>query len=161
MERKIKKAADGKYLRMAIEQARASVKKGGFPAGALVVKNGKIIARGISLGIKVNDPTGHAESCAIRKACKILKTINLNGATLYGSLQPCLMCFSAASWAGITRMVFGCKKSRAMISKGYYEGKTDIYKVNRQNNKQIKLVYRPDFERDSRHTVDCWEKRSK
>ena len=122
---------DNGFLRLAVEQAKKSVNEGGFPAGAIVVKDEQIIAEGISLGFKLNDPTSHAETVSIREACKKLQTTDLTGATLYASLQPCLMCFSVANWAGITRIVFGCKKTKEMAKKGYYEGITDIYQVNK------------------------------
>ncbi len=96
---------DKKHLKRAIELARESVKQGGFPAGALVVKDGVIIAEGISIGNLLNDPTSHAETASIREACKELKTNDLEGAILYESLQCCVMCFSVANWAGISRIV--------------------------------------------------------
>lgn len=119
-------ADDRKYLILTIEQVRKSVEQGGFPAGAIVVKDGQVVAEGVSLGFKLNDPTSHAETAAIREASKKLQTADLSGATLYDSLQPCLMCFSVANWAGIKRIVFGCKKTSDMVGKGYYEGATDI-----------------------------------
>jgi tRNA(Arg) A34 adenosine deaminase TadA len=115
----------------------------------------------VSLGFKLNDPTNHAETASIRKACKKLKTVDLNGAVLYVSLQPCLMCFSAANWAGISRIVYGCKKTKDMISKNYYEGTTDIYKVNKNNNREIELVYLPNFEKESLKLTKEWEERQK
>lgn len=158
MERKVKKKINDKdYLKMAIKQAKESLKKGGFPAGAIVVINGKVVSKGISLGEKFSDPTNHAETSAIRKACKILNTTNLKGAVLYASLQPCLMCFSVANWANIKKIVFGCKKTSDMVKKGYYEGVTNIYKINKENNKQIKLVYISDFKKDSLKIVRNWE----
>jgi len=161
MKRKIQKRNDKDYLRIAIAQAKESVKKGGFPAGAIVVKNGKVVSRGISLTERFNDPTNHAEISAIRKAYKILKTVKLKGAVLYASLQPCLMCFSVANWADISKIVFGCKKAVQMISKGYYEGATDIYRINKENNRQIKLVYIPDFEKLSLKLINYWENKRK
>ena len=68
---------DKDYLKLAVEQARKSVEQSGFPAGAIIVKDGKIVAEGISVGFKNNDPTGHAETAAIRAACQNLKTHNL------------------------------------------------------------------------------------
>ena len=92
---------DREYLQIAIAQAKESIKQGGFPAGAVVVKDGKIIARGISIGSILNDPTSHAETVSIREACRALKISNLEGATLYGNLEPCSMCFLVVNWAGI------------------------------------------------------------
>ena len=148
---------DIKYLKRAIELARESVQKGGFPAGALVIKDGKIIAEGISIGSILNDPTSHAETASIRDACKKLNTNNLKGATLYESLQSCVMCFSVAYWAGISRIVYACKKTPEMVSKFYYEGTTDNEILNKENNRKIKLIHIPDLEKDSLSVVREWE----
>jgi len=59
---------DSDFIKLAIKQAQESVDRGGFPAGAVVVKDGKVIAKGLSLGFQLNDPTGHAETDAIRKS---------------------------------------------------------------------------------------------
>lgn len=150
---------DKGFLKLALEQARESVKQGGFPAGAVVVKNGKVISKGISLGDFLNDPTSHAETDAIRKACKILKTSNLERATLYESLACCTMCFSVANWAGISRIVSGCRKTTDMVLKGYYEGKTDNNKLNEENNRKIELVYIGDFENESLELIKEWERK--
>jgi tRNA(Arg) A34 adenosine deaminase TadA len=145
------------YLKIAFDLARESVEKGGFPAGAVLVKNDEIIAKGISLGFVLNDPTSHAESVSIREACGKLKTIKLEGVTLYSSMQPCLMCFSAAVWAGITRIVYGCNKTKDMIKKGCYEGNTDIYEINKNNNRQIQIDYLPNFEKEIISLIKSWE----
>lgn len=107
------------YLQLAIEQARRSVKEGGFPAGAIIVKDGKIVAEGISVGFNHNDPTGHAETSVIRKACQKLKSYDLSGAVMYESLECCNMCFSVAYWAGISKIVYACRKTRAMVKKNH------------------------------------------
>ena len=149
---------DKKYLKRAIELAKESVKQGGFPAGALIVKNGKIISEGISIGNLLNDPTSHAETASIREACKNLKTSNLEGATLYESLECCTMCFSVAYWAGISRIVFACKKTPELISKFYYEGNASNERLNEENNRKIELIFIPDFEKESLAVVSKWEK---
>lgn len=149
---------DKDYLQLAIEQAKESIKQGGFPAGAVIVKDDKVISKGISLGSKLNDPTSHAETSAIRSACKELKTTDLTGVTLYTSLQPCLMCFSAANWAGIQRIVYACKEIDEMVKNDYYEGRTDLHEVNEKNNRQIDLIYIPDFEKESLELIKQWEK---
>lgn len=150
---------DKQYLKLAIQQANKSVKESGFPAGAVVVKDGKIVAKGVSLGVKLNDPTSHSETASMRDACKELKTTNLNGATLYASLQPCLMCFSVANWAGISRIVFGCNKTKEMVKKNYYEGFTDISVVNQKNNRKIELIFLPDFEQEMLDLIKSWEEK--
>ncbi len=149
---------DLKFLKLALKQAKKSVKQGGFPAGAVVVKDDKVISKGVGLGFKLNDPTSHPETSSIRKACKQLESTDLSDATLYASLQPCLMCFSAANWAGISGIVYGCKKTNDMVLKDYYEGKTDILLINEQNNRKIKLKFIPDFEQKSLDLVREWER---
>lgn len=151
---------DKGYLKLALEQAKESLQKGGFPAGAVVVKDGEVISKGVSLGFILNDPTSHAETAAIREACSTLKTSNLEGATLYESLACCVMCFSVANWAGISRIISGCKKTADMVTKGYYEGTTDIESLNNQNTRKIELVYIPDFENESLEIIKEWEKKN-
>ena len=150
---------ESKFLKRAIELAKESVKKGGFPAGALVVKDGKIISEGVSIGNILNDPTSHAETACIREACKKLNTTNLEGATLYESLQSCVMCFSVAYWSGVSRIVYACKKTPKMVSKFYYEGVTDNKNLNKENNRQIKTIHVPDLEKDSLDVVKEWEQK--
>ncbi|KKS43666.1 MAG: Cytidine and deoxycytidylate deaminase zinc-binding region [candidate division CPR1 bacterium GW2011_GWA2_42_17] len=152
---------DKKYLQLAIEQAKKSVDEGGFPAGAIIVKDGKIIAKGISVGFKNNDPTGHAETSAIRTACQNLKTRDLSGAVLYGSLECCNMCFSVAYWAGISKIVYACRKTPEMVEKFYYEGTTDNKLINKSNNKKTELVFIPDFEKEAIALVKSWEEKQK
>ncbi len=150
---------DNDYLKLAVEQAKISIREGGFPAGAIVVKEGKIIAEGISLGYTLHDPTEHAETSAMRKACKALKSSNLDGATLYGSLECCNMCFSVANWAGIKRIVYGCRKTFEMVRKYYYEGVTDNKVLNESNNNKIEIVFIPDYEQEMLELVKKWEEK--
>lgn len=152
---------DKKFLKQTLELAKKSADEGGFPAGAVIVKDGKVVSKAKSLVRKLNDPTSHAEVAAIRKACNKLKTPNLSGATLYTSLEPCLMCFSAINWAGISKIVFGCRKTESMVKKGYYEGSMKLSKANKEANKKIKLVFLPDFEKEVLVMIRDWESKIK
>lgn len=149
------------FLRLAVEQGKKSMEQGGFPAGAIVVKDGKVIAEGVSLGEKLHDPTEHAETSAIRKACQSIGSSNLGGATLYGSLECCNMCFSVANWANISRIVYACRKTPELVSKFYYEGIAKNEDINEANNKKIDLVFIPDFEEEVIATVKVWESKQK
>ncbi len=149
---------DKDFLKLAVEQAIKSVEEGGFPAGAVVVKDGKVIAEGVSLGRKLHDPTEHAETSAIRKACKNIGSY-LDGATLYESLECCNMCFSVSNWAGIKRIVYACRKTPEMVKKFYYEGLTDNNVLNENNNNKIELVFIPDFEQEMLDLVKSWEEK--
>ena len=104
---------DKEYMRMAIEFAKDNVANGGGPFGAVIVKDGQVIA---SCGNSVtldNDPTAHAEVNCIRKACKKLNTFDLSGCVLYSSCEPCPMCLSALYWAGVSRICYGNTKDDA------------------------------------------------
>ena len=90
-----------KFMKKAIRISVANVEKQtGGPFGAVVVKDGKIIARGSNQVTASNDPTAHAEVVAIRKACKALKTFQLTGCEIYTSCEPCPMCLGAIYWQG-------------------------------------------------------------
>lgn len=80
---------------------------------------------------------------------------------MYASLQPCLMCFSVANWAGISKIIYGCRKTKDMVANRYYEGVIDITKVNQSNTRKIELKYIPDFEKESLEVVQMWEEQQK
>ena len=85
----------------------------GGPFGACIVKDGKIIGKGINRVIKDNDPTAHAEIVAIRNACKTIKSHDLSGCELYTSCYPCPMCLSAIIWSNIKKVYYGNTKEDA------------------------------------------------
>ena len=102
-----------KYMRKAIALSIENVKNGGGPFGAIIVKEGKIIATGVNGVTKHNDPTAHAEIEAIRKASKKLGTFDLAGCEIYTSCEPCPMCLGAIYWAHLDKMYFGNTKTDA------------------------------------------------
>lgn len=95
-----------RYLCEAIELAHANVKTGGRPFGAVVVKNGEVIATGVNEILGTNDPTAHAELTAIRAASKKLGSPNLAGCAVYASGNPCPMCMAAMRMAGVSEVYF-------------------------------------------------------
>jgi tRNA(Arg) A34 adenosine deaminase TadA len=95
-------AQDERFMRMAIEEAR----RADFPFGAVIVRDGKVIARGRNLGATQRDPTAHGEMVAIRRAIASPGRDALKGATLYTSGEPCAMCMGAIVWCHIGRVVF-------------------------------------------------------
>lgn len=149
---------DKKFLKLAIEQARKSIELGGFPAGAVLVKNGKVISATGSIGFKEHDPSAHAESKAIRNACLDLATSDLTGATLYGSMESCNMCFSTAFWAGVTRIVYAAAKTPEMVAKSYYEGATSNKVLNESNGRNMEIVHIPDLEEAALNVLAEWQK---
>jgi tRNA(Arg) A34 adenosine deaminase TadA len=99
------------YMRETIKVAQESEKEGGAAIGAIIVKDGEIIAEGKSLVWQHRDPSGHGESNCIRAACKELDVVDLAGCVLYGTLEPCGMCVSCAAWANLTTMYFGAYRN--------------------------------------------------
>lgn len=94
-------------MKRAIELSREHMEAGhGGPFGAVIVKDGKIIAEGWNQVLATNDPTAHAEVTAIRKACATVKNFDLEGAEIYTSCEPCPMCLSAIYWARIGKIYY-------------------------------------------------------
>lgn len=147
---------DIKYLKQAIVKSKESVAVGGFPVGVVIVRNGEILSEGISNGKKLNDPTSHAEIEAIRKACKVLGTRNLKEVVLYSSLEPCLMCFAASTWASIPRVVYAC--NRRKVTKQHYEGEHDLTSINNSARHPIKLIHLLQFQTKAYKVIEDWEK---
>ncbi len=93
-------AADHSFMEMAIDLAMKNVQTGGGgPFGAVVVKDGAVIAAAANCVTTTNDPTAHAEVVAIRKACAVLGSFQLDGCEIYTSCEPCPMCLGAIYWA--------------------------------------------------------------
>jgi len=98
-----------KFMKAAIGEALRGMRKNtGGPFGAVVAKDGKIIARGHNRVLATNDPTAHAEIVAIRKAAKRLGRFDLSDCVVYTTSEPCPMCFAAIRWAKIKTVYYGC-----------------------------------------------------
>jgi tRNA(Arg) A34 adenosine deaminase TadA len=106
-------AEDRAFMKMAIELSIANIDEGGGPFGAVIVRDGKVIAKGANRVVPNNDPTAHAEVMAIRNACRELETFDLSGCTVYTSCEPCPMCLSALYWAVIERICYANTKRDA------------------------------------------------
>ncbi len=98
---------DRTFMRMACDVACENVRNGGGPFGAVIVKNGEVIAAAGNSVTLDNDPTAHAEVNAIRRACALLHDFSLDGCVVYSSCEPCPMCLSALYWAGVSRIYYG------------------------------------------------------
>lgn len=94
------------YLAEAVTLARRNIEKGGRPFGAVVVKDGEIVGRGVNEMLSSGDPTSHAELNALREAAQNLRSPRLKGAAVYASGQPCPMCLAAMRMAGITEIAY-------------------------------------------------------
>jgi tRNA(adenine34) deaminase len=97
-----------RFLREALARADEARRRGEVPIGAVVVRDGEILAEGYNLREAWHDPTAHAELIAIRRAADRLGSWHLDGCTVYVTLEPCAMCAGAMVLARIERCVFGC-----------------------------------------------------
>ena len=103
---KKKTMTNEELMRRAIELSENSVRNGGGPFGAVIAKDGEIVAEGSNKVTIDNDPTAHAEVCTIRNACQKLGTFDLSGCVIYTSCEPCPMCFGAIYWAHLDKIYY-------------------------------------------------------
>ena len=104
---------DKLFMQQAIDLSMENVANGGGPFGAVIVRDGKVVATGVNRVTANNDPTAHAEVSAIRAACQKEGSFKLTGCTIYTSCEPCPMCLSAIYWAGLSRICFANTKQDA------------------------------------------------
>jgi tRNA(adenine34) deaminase len=105
-------SSDDLFMREALELARQAEANGEVPVGAVVVVDGLVCGRGFNSPIRLNDPTAHAEILALREAAGALRNYRLESATLYATLEPCVMCAGALVAARVGRLVFGARDLR-------------------------------------------------
>ncbi|MCU1527640.1 MAG: cytosine deaminase [Frondihabitans sp.] len=104
---------DAHWLEQAVQLAVANVAEGGGPFGALIVRDGVVLATGQNRVTRDLDPTAHAEIVAIRAACQAVGDFSLTGSVLYTSCEPCPLCLSASLWARLDRVVFAADRHDA------------------------------------------------
>ncbi len=100
-------------MRRALSLACESAQSGGGPFGAIIVRNGRVVAEGVNRVIVWNDPTAHAEIVAIRAACAALGRFDLRGCEIYSSCEPCPMCLGALHWARIDKIYYSATRQDA------------------------------------------------
>jgi len=105
-------STDDLFMQEALELARLAVANGEVPVGAVVVVDGAVCGRGFNSPIRLNDPSAHAEILALRAAASEVKNYRLEAATLYATLEPCVMCAGAMVAARVKRLVFGARDLR-------------------------------------------------
>jgi tRNA(adenine34) deaminase len=104
--------ADIHFMRLALDQARAAAATGEVPIGAILEQDGKVLARAGNRTIRDTDPTAHAEIVVLRDAARQLQNYRLTGATLYVTLEPCIMCAGAMIQARISRLVYAADEPK-------------------------------------------------
>lgn len=135
----IKRSDRGEFMKLAIAKALESIKKGGMPYGACVVKNNHVIAAAHGSVFSQTDCTAHAEINAIRLAAKKMKTIYLEGCELYATCEPCPMCFGAINLSKITMLYYGADLAGSK-KKVYDEMVIPVSKLKKLGKSPIKII---------------------
>ena len=141
-------------MQRAIALAVENVKSGaGGPFGAVIVKDGRIIAEGVNRVTQTNDPSAHAEVVAIREACRALGAFQLSGCELYTSCEPCPMCLGAIYWARPDRVFFGATAADAAAA-GFDD--SFIYQELRREPSHRKIPMTPIMREDALAAFRAW-----
>ena len=142
-------------MRIAIRLSEQNVNNAmGGPFGAVIVKDGKIIAKSANKVTQQNDPTAHAEVSAIRLACRKLKTFDLSGCIIYTSCEPCPMCLSALYWAQIDSLYYAnTKKDAARI--GFND--QFIYDEIALSKDKRKISMQQILKAEAKYAFELWE----
>ncbi len=112
---------DQEFMRIALEEAREAFRKDEVPVGAVLVHEGKIVARAHNSPITLSDPSAHAEMLVLRQAAEAVGNYRLTGAELYVTLEPCVMCAGAILQARIARVIFGARDPKSGAVSSLYE----------------------------------------
>jgi tRNA(adenine34) deaminase len=123
------------FMQMALEEARSAAAAGEVPIGAVLVQDGKVLARSGNRTIRDCDPTAHAEIIVIREAARVLSNYRMAGTTLYVTLEPCSMCAGAMIQARIPRLVYGADDPKGGAVRSCFEILT-----NATLNHQVEVI---------------------
>ena len=148
---------DKEMMREAIRLADESVANGGGPFGAVIVKDGEIIAATSNRVTLDNDPTAHAEVNCIRMACKRLGTFDLSGCTIYTSCEPCPMCLGAIYWARIDRIFYGNNRQDA-ADIGFDDGFIYQELARPMDNRSTPII--PILQDEALHSFRLWTEKT-
>lgn len=144
-----------RFMKIAIQLSERNVKKAlGGPFGAVIVKDGKLIAKSANKVSLKNDPTAHAEISAIRMACKKLNSFDLSGCVIYSSCEPCPMCLSALYWAHIDKIYYAnTKQDAAGIG---FDDQFIYQEISKPGNKR-KLISEQILQNEALNAFRLWE----
>jgi guanine deaminase len=129
---------DAEYMRLAIRVAQDGIAAGQSPFGAVIIKDGELVAATHNTVWRDSDPTAHAEVNCVRRAASTLKTIFLHGCTMYSTTEPCPMCLSAIHWSKIERVVYGASIADAAAA-GFCELYVDAKKLAEMGKSALRV----------------------
>ena len=144
-------------MKRAIQLSIDSVKNGGGPFGAVIVKNDKIVAEGSNKVTSTNDPTAHGEIVAIREACKKINNFNLSGFEIYSTAEPCPLCLSAIYWARIDKIYYA--NTREDARKIDFDDSL-IYSELKKNINERKIPMTQMMRDEALKAFELWDKKT-
>ncbi|AKU92593.1 nucleoside deaminase [Vulgatibacter incomptus] len=144
------------FMREAIALARENIEAGGRPFGAVLVRDGRVVARGVNQVNRMKDPTAHAELLAIREASQILGSATLAGCVVYASGHPCPMCLAAMYLSGIEAAWFAYSNEEG---EAYGLSTAPIYEQMAREPRERSLALRPLRPADEDGLYDEWERK--
>ena len=148
---------DNKFMNVAIGVSKKGIASGQTPFGAVIVKDGKIIASSHNQVWSDTDITAHAEIVAIRAACNTLQSVDLSGCTIYSTCEPCPMCFSAIHWAKIDHIVFGATIEDAKNA-GFHELAIHNTQMKVLGKSEVSITDKV-LQQECRTLFDIWSRR--
>ena len=143
-------------MRLAIETTRAGIAAGQTPFGAVLVRDGRVVATAHNCVWATTDPTAHAEVTAIRVAARQLHAIDLSGCTMYTTTEPCPMCLAAIHWARVDRVLYGATIADAAAA-GFHELRVPATMMVEVGGSSLKVEVGP-LREECRGLFDLWKK---
>ena len=148
---------DDTFMRQAINLSRIAMEEGaGPPFGAVIVRDGRVIAEGHNNSFATKDPTAHAEIVAIRRACEAVGSRSLEGCVIYSSSEPCPMCLGAIYWSRIAKIYFGNSCAAAALA-GFDDSR--LYREMSQPAKDRALPMVQQLAKEAKTVFDDWQTR--
>ena len=146
------------FMRRAIELSRRAMDEGaGPPFGAVIVRDGQVVAEGYNNSFVTNDPTAHAEVVAIRRACEAVGSRSLKGCVIYSSSEPCPMCLGAIYWSGMGRIYYGNDRTAAAVA-GFDDAR--LYREIALPLEERALPMAQQLADEARTVFDAWQARA-
>ncbi len=146
------------FMRRAIELSQKAMDEGtGPPFGAVIVRNGQVIADGYNNSFTTNDPTAHAEIVAIRRACELVSSRFLEDCVIYSSSEPCPMCLGAIYWSGIRKIYYGNDRTAAAAA-GFDDAR--LYREIALPVEDRALPMMQQLAGEARGAFDAWQARA-
>lgn len=147
-------------MKRAVDLALENVQEGGRPFGAVLTKDGKIIAEGVNELHKIHDVSGHAELLTIRRAQQRLETHDLTGYTMYASGEPCSMCMTAMYFAGINNLYY-CQSLEETISYGMKDSAIIYDELKKERSERMMNSQYLPLEAGQENPMKLWQEKNK